>query len=64
MVAEGMLFTLVIGAYGYTFLVDRKTGADKLASKEDVTRLEERIDTLYEHLLNRPMPLPKNGDRK
>lgn len=58
--------TLVFGGFAYTFSLERRMEKklENLPSKKDVEHLEERIDMLYEHLLNRPMPLPKNGDRK
>lgn len=41
----GVMFLLVTGSYGYTFLTTRKT-----ASQESVDRLQERIDKVYELL--------------
>lgn len=63
MITEGIFFSLIVGAYGYTYL----TRDTKSASLEDLhrmeDRLERRIDMLYEHSLNRPMPLAKNGEK-
>lgn len=60
-----LIGVLVLGGFGYTFYIEREFKYDMkdTAKKADVERgqdrLEERIDTLYEHLLNKPMPLPK-----
>jgi len=65
------IFTLICGGFAYTFSLEKRVNNkfDSLPSKDDMKRLEEqnqqlqdRIDTLYEHLLSKPMPIPKNGN--
>lgn len=56
MLAEGMLFTLAVGAYAYTYQSNKG-----VAKKEDLDRVERKVETLYEHLLNKPMPIDKNS---
>jgi len=59
MLAEGMLFTMVAGAYGYIFMAERGS-----AKKEDLDRVERKVEFLYEHLVRKPMPeVPKNGKK-
>lgn len=48
----GVLFALVVGGYKFTY--DR---TKKMADKEDVAKLEVRIDKIYELLLE----IRKNG---
>jgi hypothetical protein len=54
----GTVFTLVFGGFGYTYLVERniQERIKDLPDKEDIQDLRERVNTLYEHLLNKPMP--------
>lgn len=44
------LFVLILGAYGYTW----HDGREK-ASKEDIYDLRDRVNLLYEHLLNKSL---------
>jgi hypothetical protein len=54
---------LILGAYAWTYsFVSAKT--KNQATKDDVKDLRERVNTLYEHLLNRPMPNPSNGKKE
>jgi hypothetical protein len=60
MVTEGMLFTLVLGAYAYTHQNNKG-----VAKKEDLERVERKVEMMYEHLLNKPMPeMPKANKAK
>ena len=59
MVTEGMLFTLIVGAFGYIYQTNKGS-----AKKEDLERVEQKVEMLYEHLLNRPMPTPNPKHEK
>jgi hypothetical protein len=54
----GTVFTLVFGGFGYTYLVERniQERIKDMPDKDDIQDLRERVNTLYEHLLDRPMP--------
>jgi hypothetical protein len=60
-VSDGVLVTLIFGAFGYTFLTARMSSGkiDKKAEKSDIDKLDkkadyitQRVDKIYDHLLN------------
>jgi hypothetical protein len=59
MLAEGMLFALVAGAFVYTHESNKG-----VAKKDDLDRVERKVEMLYEHLLDRPMPIDTKDKQK
>ena len=54
----GTIFTMVFGGFGYTYLVERaiQDRIKDMSDKDDIQDIRDRVNTLYAHLLDRPMP--------